>query len=94
MHRLARELYRYTATAQGWVWFGAITLFSPERNVENEAIAESLLAFVGYRGPLETLTGALPHVDKRLVVHWEQLLVAPYGVRTPFDLLAGDVGLE
>ena len=27
MHRLARELYRYTATAQGWVWFGAITLF-------------------------------------------------------------------
>src|SRR5262245_13886093 len=27
MRRLARELYRYTATAQGWLWFGAITLF-------------------------------------------------------------------
>jgi len=27
MSRLARELYRYFATAQGWLWFGAITLF-------------------------------------------------------------------
>jgi len=27
MRRLARELYRYTATAQGWLWFGALTLF-------------------------------------------------------------------
>ena len=25
--RLARELYRYVATVQGWLWFGAITLF-------------------------------------------------------------------
>ena len=27
MRQLARELYRYTATVQGWLWFGAITLF-------------------------------------------------------------------
>ena len=27
MRRLARELYRYFATAQGWLWFGSITLF-------------------------------------------------------------------
>lgn len=27
MGRLARELYRYTATAQGWLLFGALTLF-------------------------------------------------------------------
>jgi 1-acyl-sn-glycerol-3-phosphate acyltransferase len=27
MRRLARELYRYTATAQGWLLFGALTLF-------------------------------------------------------------------
>ena len=27
MRRLARELYRYVGTFQGWLWFGAITLF-------------------------------------------------------------------
>ena len=27
MRRLARELYRYAATVQGWLWFGALTLF-------------------------------------------------------------------
>ncbi len=27
MRRLARELYRYAATVQGWLWFAAITLF-------------------------------------------------------------------
>ncbi len=27
MRRLARELYRYVATAQGWLWVGSLTLF-------------------------------------------------------------------
>src|SRR5258706_14128560 len=27
MRRLAREIYRYSATFQGWLWFGSITLF-------------------------------------------------------------------
>src|SRR3954447_5047617 len=56
---------------------GATTLFAPERNTENEAIAESLLAFVGYRGPLETLASALPHVDKRLVEIARALAIRP-----------------
>jgi ABC-type branched-subunit amino acid transport system ATPase component/ABC-type branched-subunit amino acid transport system permease subunit len=56
---------------------GATTLFSPERNPENQAIAESLLAFVGYRGALETLAGALPHVDKRLVEIARALAIRP-----------------
>jgi branched-chain amino acid transport system ATP-binding protein len=56
---------------------GATTLFSPERNAENEGIAESLLAFVGYRGPLETLAKALPHVDKRLVEIARALAIRP-----------------
>jgi branched-chain amino acid transport system ATP-binding protein len=56
---------------------GATTLFSPERDPENQAIAESLLAFVGYRGPLETLAGALPHVDKRLVEIARALAIRP-----------------
>jgi ABC-type branched-subunit amino acid transport system ATPase component/ABC-type branched-subunit amino acid transport system permease subunit len=56
---------------------GATTLFSPERNAENQAIAESLLAFVGYRGPIENLAGALPHVDKRLVEIARALAIRP-----------------
>jgi ABC-type branched-subunit amino acid transport system ATPase component len=56
---------------------GATTLFSPERNAENQAIAESLLAFVGYRGPIESLAGALPHVDKRLVEIARALAIRP-----------------
>jgi ABC-type branched-subunit amino acid transport system ATPase component/ABC-type branched-subunit amino acid transport system permease subunit len=56
---------------------GATTLFTPERNAENEAVAESLLAFVGYRGPLETLASALPHVDKRLVEVARALAIRP-----------------
>ena len=58
-------------------YLGATTLFSPERNPENEAIAESLLAFVGYRGPVEALAGALPHVDKRLVEIARALAIKP-----------------
>jgi branched-chain amino acid transport system ATP-binding protein len=56
---------------------GAATLFTPERNAENEALAESLLAFVGYRGPLEALGSALPHVDKRLVEIARALAIRP-----------------
>jgi ABC-type branched-subunit amino acid transport system ATPase component/ABC-type branched-subunit amino acid transport system permease subunit len=56
---------------------GATTLFSPERNPENQAIAESLLAFVGYRGPIEILARSLPHVDKRLVEIARALAVRP-----------------
>jgi branched-chain amino acid transport system ATP-binding protein len=32
-----------------------------------QALAEGLLHFVGYRGPIHQPAGALPHVDKRLV---------------------------
>jgi branched-chain amino acid transport system ATP-binding protein len=46
---------------------GAGTLFSRGRDLDHGELAESLLAFVGYRGPLAQLAGALPHVDKRLV---------------------------
>ncbi|MGZ5841794.1 MAG: branched-chain amino acid ABC transporter ATP-binding protein/permease, partial [Xanthobacteraceae bacterium] len=56
---------------------GATTLFLPERNAENEAVAMSLLAFVGYRGPLETPSNALPHVDKRLVEIARALAIRP-----------------
>ena len=56
---------------------GTTTLFSPERNAENQAVAESLLAFVGYRGPIESLAGALPHVDKRLVEIARALAIRP-----------------
>jgi len=34
---------------------------------EARAVAEDLLALVGYRGPLDREAGALPHVDRRLV---------------------------
>ncbi len=42
-------------------------LFRPHRDAELRAKAESLLAFVGYDGPVAQPAGALPHVDKRLV---------------------------
>ena len=43
------------------------TLFSPERDRDRRALAESILAFAGYAGSLDRLAGALPHVDRRLV---------------------------
>ncbi|NIR29637.1 MAG: ATP-binding cassette domain-containing protein [Gammaproteobacteria bacterium] len=46
---------------------GATNLFSLERSRDLEELAESILAFVGYAGPLHQQAGALPHVDKRLV---------------------------
>ena len=56
---------------------GWLSMFTPDRDVESRALAESLLAFVGYRGPLDALAGALPHVDKRLVEIARALALAP-----------------
>lgn len=38
-----------------------------DRDPKRRQLAESLLAFVGYRGPPDTPAGALSHVDRRLV---------------------------
>jgi len=46
---------------------GVGSIVAARRDAESLAIAESLLAFVGYKGELEQLAGALPHADKRLV---------------------------
>ena len=50
---------------------------APERDPERAALAESLLAFVGYAGRSSTLAGALPHVDKRLVEIARALALRP-----------------
>jgi ABC-type branched-subunit amino acid transport system ATPase component/ABC-type branched-subunit amino acid transport system permease subunit len=42
-------------------------LFASAGGRRTEELAESILAFVGYQGPLGQPAGALPHVDKRLV---------------------------
>lgn len=42
-------------------------LFKPDQRRSDVELAESLLAFVGYTGPLHSPAGALPHIDKRLV---------------------------
>jgi len=52
-------------------------LLTPDRDPERAALAESLLAFVGYAGPLDRLAGALPHVDKRLIEIARALALAP-----------------
>jgi ABC-type branched-subunit amino acid transport system ATPase component/ABC-type branched-subunit amino acid transport system permease subunit len=36
-------------------------------DAESRALAQALLAFVGYRGPVDRAAGELPHVDRRLV---------------------------
>ena len=56
---------------------GAGTLFASDQDQERLEIAESLLAFVGYRGDLHQPTDALPHVDKRLVEIARALAVRP-----------------
>jgi ABC-type branched-subunit amino acid transport system ATPase component/ABC-type branched-subunit amino acid transport system permease subunit len=56
---------------------GAGTLFAAGRNASDVEAAESLLAFVGYRGALEQTAGALSHVDKRLVEIARALAVRP-----------------
>jgi ABC-type branched-subunit amino acid transport system ATPase component len=54
-----------------------LSMFAPDRDTEGRALAESLLVFVGYRGALDTLAGALPHVDKRLVEIARALALSP-----------------
>jgi branched-chain amino acid transport system ATP-binding protein len=54
-----------------------LSMFAPDRDAQSRALAESLLAFVGYRGPLDVPAGALPHVDKRLVEIARALAPAP-----------------
>jgi len=56
---------------------GFASLFAPDRDRDARALAASLLAFVGYRGPLDALAGALPHVDKRLVEIARALALSP-----------------
>ena len=56
---------------------GVATLIAPDRDPERHAMAESLLAFVGYRGALERPAGALPHVDRRLVEIARALAIRP-----------------
>jgi ABC-type branched-subunit amino acid transport system ATPase component len=56
---------------------GWLSLFRPDRDATRRALAESLLAFVGYRGPLHARAGALPHVDKRLVEIARALALQP-----------------
>ena len=53
-------------------------LFGRHAGRERERrIAEALLAFVGYSGPLEQTAGALPHVDRRLVEIARALAIRP-----------------
>jgi ABC-type branched-subunit amino acid transport system ATPase component/ABC-type branched-subunit amino acid transport system permease subunit len=56
---------------------GAFSLFSPDRDGERHALAQSLLAFVGYRGTLDQPASALSHVDKRLVEIARALAIRP-----------------
>jgi branched-chain amino acid transport system ATP-binding protein len=56
---------------------GAGTMFSRRRDLDHQELAESLLAFVGYRAPLGQLAGSLPHVDKRLVELARALAIQP-----------------
>jgi len=55
----------------------ATELFTPDRDVERSALAESLIAFVGYRGPLNRPAAQLPHADKRLIEIARALALAP-----------------
>ena len=52
-------------------------LLTPDQDPERAMLAERLLAFVGYSGPLQRPAGALPHVDKRLVEIARALAMAP-----------------
>ncbi|HMK79218.1 MAG TPA: branched-chain amino acid ABC transporter ATP-binding protein/permease [Xanthobacteraceae bacterium] len=56
---------------------GWSSMFRPDRDEERRARAESLLAFVGYRGSLHARAGALAHVDKRLVEIARALALQP-----------------
>ena len=54
-----------------------LEMLSPDGSSEKAAMAEGLLAFVGYAGPLERPAGSLSHVDKRLVEIARALAIAP-----------------
>jgi ABC-type branched-subunit amino acid transport system ATPase component len=56
---------------------GAATLVSRERDPEHVAMAQGLLAFVGYRGSPDASAGALAHGDKRLVEIARALAMRP-----------------
>jgi branched-chain amino acid transport system ATP-binding protein len=56
---------------------GAATLLSRERDPEHVAMAQGLLAFVGYRSSPDASAGALAHVDKRLVEIARALAMRP-----------------
>jgi len=53
------------ALRRGRLGFDAFAL--TDRDPDRRALAESLLAFVGYQGSLDHPVGALSHADKRLV---------------------------
>jgi ABC-type branched-subunit amino acid transport system ATPase component/ABC-type branched-subunit amino acid transport system permease subunit len=52
-------------------------LLTPDCDPEQAALAQSLLAFVGYAGPLDRAAAALAHVDRRLVEIARALAIAP-----------------
>jgi len=52
-------------------------LVATRRDEESVAIAESLLAFVGYAGAIDRPAGALSHVDRRLVEIARALAIRP-----------------
>jgi ABC-type branched-subunit amino acid transport system ATPase component/ABC-type branched-subunit amino acid transport system permease subunit len=52
-------------------------LVAARRDQESIAIAESLLAFVGYSGAIDRLAGTLAHVDSRLVEIARALAIRP-----------------
>ncbi len=55
----------------------ASAMVAAKSDAKSVAIAESLLAFVGYAGMLDQLAGALSHVDKRLVEIARALAIRP-----------------
>jgi ABC-type branched-subunit amino acid transport system ATPase component len=63
------------ALRRGRLGFGE--LLSLDRDPEKTALAQSLLAFVGYAGPLDRTAAALSHVDRRLVEIARALAIAP-----------------
>ena len=56
---------------------GASSLLGSKRDAESVAIAESLLAYVGYTGALEQPAGSLAHVDRRFVEIARALALRP-----------------
>jgi len=63
------------ALRRGRLGFG--DLLSLDRDPEQTARAQSLLAFVGYAGPIYRAAAALSHVDRRLVEIARALAIAP-----------------